>query len=66
MIQNVDTSLITQTSSQLAAQEPCKKAKVGVHCLARSISYNILVADYRYSTATLNYKSVSHFSEVCN
>ena len=36
-----------------------------VHCQqARSISYNFLVADYEYSTATLSCKSLRHFSEV--
>ena len=29
MIKNVETSVTTQTSSQLAALEPCVKAKVG-------------------------------------
>ena len=41
--------------SQLAAQETYIKAQL----------YNLLVADYWYSTATLSYKSVLHFSEVC-
>ena len=52
----VDTSVTTQSLSQHAALEPCIK----VHCSqSRSISYNFVVADYRYSTATISYKSLT-------
>ena len=44
----IDTSVSTQTASQLAALEPCIKQ-------CDSIRYNFLVTDYQYSTA------ISHF-----
>ena len=44
MIQNVDISVTTQTSSQLVSLEP--KAKL-CPLLSRFVSYNLLVADYR-------------------
>ena len=51
MIKNVDTSVSTQTASQLAVLEPCIK-----QCQqTRSIRYNVLVADYQYSTATIHF-----------
>ena len=53
----INTSMTTQTSSRLAALKPCIKAKV---CTLSSISYNFLVADYRYSTASLSYICTSH------
>ena len=55
MIKNVDTSVITQTSSRLAVLEPCIKVKVR-SSQARSTSYNVLVADCRCSVASLSYK----------
>ena len=61
MIKNVDISVITQNSSQIATLEPCIKAKVGTFLT----SYNFLVADHQYSAALLSYKSLGHFSEVC-
>ena len=39
----IDTSVTTQTSSELAALEPCIKAKIGSLLLR---SYNFLVADW--------------------
>ena len=56
MIKGVDTTVTTQTSSRLAAL-PLYKALL-------PISYNFLVADYWYSTATLSHKSLWHSSEV--
>ena len=54
MIQKMLTlKVTTQTLSQLGALEQ-----------VRSISYNFLVADYGYTTATLSYRSLWHLSEV--
>ena len=50
--------MLAEITILIAALEPCIKIKVGT-LQTRSISYNFLVADYQYSTATLNYKDTS-------
>ena len=44
--------------------EPCIITKVGTLLTSRSISYNFMVADCQYSTATLSYKSLWYLREV--
>ena len=56
MTKNVDTSVTTPppTPFRLTGPECCVKANK-LYLLA---IYNFLVADYRYSAATLSYKSL--------